>query len=109
MNATRVVAQEAIYVPSQLLVFRLPELRILVLLFLVLLTAVTLIYLKDLNRRLFIDYQSKSLQTELLQTDNNRLLLEQSAWANQARVQLIAEQRLGMQIPATKDVVMIKV
>lgn len=111
MNAaTKVITHGTVIVREPLpLVVRLPESRLFVFLFIILLSGLALIYVKDLNRRLFMDYQHTVAQTEQLQTDNNKLLLEQSAWSSQARVQEVAEQQLNMQMPATKDIVMLKV
>jgi cell division protein FtsL len=89
--------------------WKLPELKVLVLVFFVLVSALGLVYIKDLNRRLFISLQQMQTQAEQLQADNNKLLLEQSAWATQARVQQVAKQQLDMQIPSSTDVIMIKV
>ena len=76
---------------------------------LVLASSMSLVYLKDLNRRLFINYQN--LQAKQAQTYTNwgKLLLEQSTWEVQARVQNIAENKLGMEVPSPKQVVMINV
>lgn len=86
----------------------LPELKMLILVFLLLLSALGVVYAKDLNRRLFITYQSLQKQTEQLYSDGNKLLLEQSAWGAQARVQLLAQKQLQMQIPESQDVNMIR-
>ena len=79
------------------------------LIFLLLLSALGLIYVKDLNRRMFIDYQQAQTQGEQLQVYNNKLLLEESSWASQTRVQKIAEEQLSMQLPVPAEIVMVKV
>ena len=91
------------------LTFRLPELKILVLVFLLLLSALGVVYVKDLNRRLFITQHKLQVQNEQLQAESNKLLLEQSAWAAQARIQRVAQQQLQMQIPSSANFVVIKV
>jgi len=88
---------------------RLPELKILVLIFVTLVSALSVVYIKDLNRRLFIAHQKLEIQAEQLRGENNKLLLEQSAWGAQARVQMVAQDKLQMKIPASADVIMIKV
>ena len=72
-----------------------------------LLSAFTVVYMKDLNRRLFIEYQT--LQTEKTQTlvEWGKLLLEQSTWSTQSRIQHIAEAQLGMSVPNAKAVVLL--
>lgn len=110
MNAaTRVIAHGEVIARHEPIEIHVSESKILLMLFVVLISALAFIYVKDLNRQLFIDYQQLQSQTEQLQTDSNKLLLEQSAWSSQARVQQIAEQQMDMLIPATKDVVMLKV
>lgn len=89
--------------------FDLPELKVLVFVFLLLVSALGVVYVKDLNRRLFITSHKLQLQTEKLQAESNRLLLEQSAWGAQARVQVVAQRQLQMQIPPSTNVMMIKV
>lgn len=109
MNAaTRVIAHGEVIARHEPVEIHVSESKILIMLLVVLLSALAFIYVKDLNRRLFIDYQQEQHQAEMLQTDANKLLLEQSAWSSQARVQQIAETQMDMQIPATKDVIMIK-
>ena len=71
-------------------------------------SAFSVIYLKDLSRRLFMQYQT--LQQDQLQneTERSKLLLEEGAWSTQSRIQDLANSRLDMQLPATKQIVMIE-
>lgn len=75
---------------------------------LVVLSAFSIVYLKDVNRRLLIDYQHQSQQQQRYQTTRNQLLLEESTWARQSRVQHIAENELGMVMPTSHDVVLLE-
>lgn len=109
MNAiVRAVASNNTFIHGPLVSFRLPELKVLIMIFLLLISALGLVYFKDLNRRLFITQHKLQMQIEQLQSDSNKLLLEQGAWTAQARVQRIAQQQLHMQIPLSADVVVIK-
>lgn len=74
-----------------------------------LLSAFALVYVKDANRRLFIEKQTLSVQKQKIMTHWNQLLLEQSTWAAQARIQHVAKHRLKMVMPAPSDIVMIDV
>jgi len=56
---------------------------------LVVLSALSVVYTKDLNRRLFIQYQGLQTAANQNHTNWSRLLLAQSTWDNQARVQRI--------------------
>lgn len=71
-------------------------------------SAFCIVYTKDLNRRLFIQYQilQREKTEELIQW--GKLLLEQSTWSAQSRIQQIAQKQLGMQIPTEKEVILIK-
>lgn len=110
MNAaTRVLTHNELVIRRETLTFVWPELQVLVMLFLVLVSALAVVYAKDLNRRSFIDYQQLQRQGEQLQISNNNLLLEQSAWSAQARVRRVAEQQLDMQVPASNSVVILKI
>ncbi|EKE00724.1 MAG: cell division protein FtsL [uncultured bacterium] len=109
MNAVaRTVVSDNTFVRETLISFNLPELKILVMVFLLLISALGMVYVKDLNRRLFIMQHKLQAQSEQLQSDSSKLLLEQSAWAAQARVQMVAQRQLQMQIPLSGDVVVIK-
>jgi cell division protein FtsL len=80
----------------------------LLLIFAVLMTAFMVIYLKDLNRRFFIQYQTLQAAHDKLYGEWGKLLLEQSTWSSQARVQKIAQQRLDMSVPSPDEIVMLK-
>jgi cell division protein FtsL len=109
MNAVaRAAASDSTVVRNALISFKLPELKILVVVFFILISALGVVYVKDLNRRLFITQYKLQAQSEQLQSDSNQLLLEQSAWAAQARVQRVAQLQLQMQIPPSDDVVVIR-
>jgi len=79
-----------------------------ILIFGLLFSALGVIYMKDLNRRLFIQYQA--LQTQKAQSliQWGKLLLEQSTWSTQSRIQHIAQKQLGMIVPSAKDIVLVE-
>lgn len=79
-----------------------------VLILAVLLSAFILIYLKDLNRRWFIQYQHQQEMRQQYETDWGKLLLEQSTWSTQARIQTLAQKRLGMIYPKQKNIVIVE-
>ena len=82
--------------------------QIFLLLILVFVTAFAVVYVKDLYRRMFIDYQNLQDQQNQLYVDWGKLLLEQSTWSTQARVQKIATERLNMEAPQDKQVVVVE-
>lgn len=75
--------------------------------FAVILSAFAVIYVKDVNRRLFIQYQNLQQAQAQEMSRFSKLLLEQSTWSTQARVQRIAQQDLGMQLPTTANTVLV--
>ncbi|MBU4270215.1 cell division protein FtsL [Candidatus Dependentiae bacterium] len=110
MNAVaRVALAENTFTKGVSLSFSLSELRMLFLMILCLVSALGVIYVKDLNRRLSINNQKVRVETEYLQSESNKLLLEHSAWGAQSRVQQVAQHQLAMQIPLSSEVVMIKI
>ncbi|KPJ67320.1 MAG: hypothetical protein AMJ43_05570 [Coxiella sp. DG_40] len=110
MNAvTRVVAQGPL-VGSRitLIPFPLPRFKVLILIVMLLISAFVIVYVKDVNRRLFIDYQSLQQRNDSLKTNNEKLLLEKSAWSRQARIQVVAEQNFNMKVPSASNVIVVK-
>lgn len=85
-----------------------PNFATLLLTVIVLLTGLAVIYVADLNRREFISLQNRESQAYQLRLDWGKLLLEQSTWSAQARIQSIAQERLGMTAPVNSEIVMIK-
>lgn len=79
-----------------------------VLIGMLLFSALGLVYLKDLNRRLFIQSQQAIGTEQNTQVVYSKLLLEESTWASQARIQELATKDLAMIIPAPKDIVMVE-
>lgn len=69
----------------------------------VFLTAVGVVYMKDLNRRLFIQYQDMQQTQQQYNVAWGKLLLEQSAWSTQARVQYVAKNKLHMVVPSSQN------
>lgn len=73
---------------------------------LLILSAFAVVYLKDVHRRTFIQYQDMVRANQQAQVDWEKLLLEESTWAAQAHVQQIAAERLHMYTPDAKDIVL---
>lgn len=78
------------------------------LMLLVIISALAVVYIADLNRRAFIDYQTAQNTHNQLYIDWGKLLLEQSTWSTQARIQTLAEQKLNMHLPTAMDIVIVK-
>lgn len=75
---------------------------------LVLTSALAIVYLKDFARREFFVYEDLQEQAHSYQVNWGKLLLEQSAWSSQQRVQWIAEKNLHMVLPSKTNVLILK-
>ena len=80
-------------------------LLILILIFMIVFSAFFMVYLKDEYRRDFINYENLLTKAADLQLQHNKLLLEQSTWSSDARVQKQATQQLSMLVPQTTEMV----
>lgn len=104
MNAiTRVYTQQIRVNPFAGLAISSRHMAVAVLFLCVFASAVAVVYMKDLNRRLFIQYQGLQQTQQQYDVNWGRLLLEQSTWSTQARVQYVATQNLGMVMPSRQS------
>ena len=75
---------------------------------LVIVSAVSVIYAKHLNRNEFIQLQQLEKQRDLLNEEWGRLLLEESTWGSPSRVEQQARSRLDMIVPKADMTVVTK-
>lgn len=75
------------------------QLAVMALGFAVLLSALSVIYVTHASRELYASYQHNLAEQDRLHVQRGQLLLERSTWMMQARIQQIAENKLGMEIP----------
>lgn len=80
----------------------------LVLLLAVLASAVAVFYTKHSSRKSFVVLQGLEHTRDKLNEDWGRLLIEQSTWANPARVEQAARHRLQMKLPLAGSIEVIK-
>jgi cell division protein FtsL len=76
---------------------------------LVFLSAIAVIYVKNWRRDLFIQVEQLQQQRDKMHTEWTQLLLEESTWAAQARIESMATAQLNMKIPAPTDMRILKV
>lgn len=108
MNAiTRVYSQQIRINPFIGFVVNSRYIALLILFICVFASAVGVVYMKDLNRRLFIQYQGLQQAQQQYDVDWGKLLLEQSTWSTQARVQGIASEKLNMVMPSRSGVTIV--
>jgi cell division protein FtsL len=73
----------------------------------VLMSAVSIIYVTHATRLLHASYQHHIAEQDLLRLQRGQLLLERGTMMMQARIQQIAEKKLGMIIPDHNSVVIV--
>lgn len=79
----------------------------LILILLALISSLALIYIKDLNRRLFIQYQKYEMAYDQKVREQEQLVLEKTTWSTNNRIQLLASKKLGMMLPSYGKTIMI--
>ena len=70
-------------------------------------SALGVIHVTHLNRQLYSRLQDLQQRQDLLESEYEKLLLEQSAWADYSRVEKISKSRLAMKTPVAGDVIMV--
>ena len=71
-------------------------------------SALATVYNKHRSRELFIKHQILQQKIESLQVEWGQLLLEQSTFVSDARIERIAQERMKMRLPEPHEVVVIK-
>ncbi len=109
MNARARALAQSNWTQHRMFNFTLTKQGIIMLLLVVavLASAFAVIYVKTLNRRLFSNLQTEQTVHDQLQVQWGQLLLEQSSYATQARIQRIATEELHMIFPEPKNIVVI--
>ena len=73
----------------------------------VLTSALSLVYVTNYSRSLNAALQQAATESDQLRIQWGQLLLEKSTWVVQARVQRVAEDKLGMVIPDSKSIMIL--
>ncbi len=71
-------------------------------------TAFAVIYVKDRNRREFIELHNLQRQHDDMVIEQGKLLLEQNTWSSPLRIQNMAEHQLGMINPIKSTIIFTK-
>ena len=106
--AARVYGKKDVVVGDNTARFSLRSLSVGILALGLLMSAFGVIYAKDLNRRLFIQYHRLQQQQQHDQVEWSKLLLERGAWSTQTRIQKLAQQQLNMFVPSARKIIFIK-
>lgn len=109
MNAAARLAQHNIVARHLLTAYLLTRQQIAMVFLAValLLSALSVIYVSHLNRLMHANLQHYAVERNNLLIERSQLLLERGTGMMQARIQQIAENKLGMIIPDHKSVVII--
>ncbi len=84
------------------------HLFVIVLAFAVFISGFAVVYVQDWQRRLFMQSQALIIKKNQMQTQWGKLLLEQSTWSMQARIEHIAATKLNMQLPTPRNIIMVQ-
>lgn len=79
-----------------------------VLVVLTFISAVQVVVSQHAARKLFVEIQSLEKTRDNLNEEWTRLLLEQSTWATDARIESVARNELNMKTPGTDSVLLIE-
>lgn len=70
-------------------------------------SALSVIYVKTVQRNLYSELQASQQEFDRLKTEWSQLLLEENTWIAPVRIQALAQQELGMRIPEMKSTVLL--
>jgi len=83
-------------------------LLIMILLIVTFASAISVIYVKHYNRKLFVELQQQERQRDDMDVEWGKLQLEQNTWATHVRIERIAREKLQMITPEYNDVIYIR-
>lgn len=82
-------------------------LLIMILLIITFVSAISVVYVKHYNRKLFVELQQLEKQRDDMEVEWGKLQLEQNTWATHARIERIAREKLQMTTPKSEDIIYI--
>jgi len=75
---------------------------------LVMVSAISVVYSKHTNRKLFIELQQLNKNIDDLNIEWGKLQLEEGTWSDHGRIEKIARTKLNMLLPGINSVVYLK-
>jgi len=75
---------------------------------LVILSALSVVFVKHENRKYFVEFQGLQKQRDAMNIEWGQLQLEQSTWATHSRIEGLARKRLGMENVPQDKVMIVK-
>ncbi|AXI84508.1 cell division protein FtsL [Xylella taiwanensis] len=71
-------------------------------------SAIGVVYMRHLHRKLFVELSHAERVRDDLNIEFGRLQLEQATWAEANRVDQVARERLGMKFPESNEIVVVR-
>lgn len=101
MNAAARLVHQGILSRQSILIHGLTRLKMTMLFFVftLILSALGIVYITQVHRILYADYQRNVVEQNQLLVRYRQLVLEQSVWMIQSRIEQEAENKLGMTYP----------
>ena len=87
---------------------RQPFLLVFVFAMVCVISAMALVYTKHTSRKLFIELEGLTQERDELNIEWGQLQIEQSTWAQHARIEHVATEDLSLVRPATADIFVIE-
>lgn len=103
LNRAEVISQD-----EPLVIVGSKQLMILLMGLLILISAFSVVFVRDMNRQMVSQLQILENTQNNLHNEWSQLLLEEGTWASQARVGELATQELNMVVPKTKSTIILE-
>jgi len=82
--------------------------RVMLLLLALMASAIAVVQLKHETRQRFAELQALQTQRDALNVEWGQLLLEEGAWSQHRRVEVLARTRIGMSVPDPRNVAVVR-
>ena len=67
-------------------------------------SALSVVEARHKSRKLFVELQAIEKQRDSMAEEWGRLQLEQATWGTYSRIEEVAREKLGMELPATENI-----
>lgn len=84
-----------------------PQLSVCLMVVAVLLSSLGVVYAAHETRQMYARLQALEKEQDFLDSEYEKLLLEQSAWADYSRIDRVSREKLGMSPPESDDIVVV--
>ncbi len=82
--------------------------RVILLLLALMASAIAVVQLKHETRQRFVELQALQAQRDALNVEWGQLLLEEGAWSQHRRIEVLARTRIGMNVPDPRNVAVVR-